>query len=424
MAYDFTRWSPQGQAGFFGAPGQFAEVLGGNFGNYVGGMAQTGKNYTDAFGAYGTGIGSLATARANERSNMYGANAMAEAARQGALSNLGTAAMGAYGSAANSALASWGANQQAYNQAAASMHGANQQGMSNYGVSRNNALGALGGAYSDIGRAQMGADALASMNFSGGFPGGGGFSATGTGGQIASGSYGGGGSGGGFSFSGSRSASSGGGGSGSLSGLSQLQQNLMSSDLPNRLDSGAAAGRRQLDDQHYSSRGMPSQMLGQALSGLMTLGSPAYKNSSAGMDQFYQANQFNERPYEDMAGRLDRGYTNVGNQIGGVQRGIESGYSTANQQVNDLFDNSLRRHYDPTNFGAQRDREAELLRRRWGQADAEMDARRAIARRNARRPWQGMTYRDVVAMQSRGVDPWEQQSLAAALALRDLIPSY
>jgi hypothetical protein len=371
MAYDFTKWSPQGQAGFFAAPGQFAEVLGGNYGNYVGGMAQTGKNYTDAFGAYNMGLGNMATARANERSNMYGANAMAEAARQGTLSNIGTAALGAYGSASNSALAAWAANQQAYNRSAADMHTANQQAMGNVGVSRNQALGSLGAAYGGIGRAEIGANALSNLNLnaSGDFGGGGGFSATGPGGPLASGSYGGGG-GGGFSLSGSRSSSSGGGGSsGALSGLGDLRRSVMDPDIPNRIDNASQAGRNQLDAQHYSSRNMPSEMLGQTLQGLMTLGSPAYKASGAGMDQFYQANQFDERPYESMRGDLNRGFTTVGNQIGGVQRGIEGGYATANQQVNDLFDNSLRRHYDPTNFGAQRDREAELARRRWEDED-------------------------------------------------------
>jgi hypothetical protein len=384
----FHSWSPQGQAGYFAAPGQFAEVLGGNYGNYVGGMAQTGKNYTDAFGAYNMGLGNMATARANERSNMYGANAMAEAARQGALSNIGTAALGAYGSASNGALAAWAANQQAYNRSAADMHTANQQAMGNVGVSRNQALGGLGAAYGGIGRAEIGANALSNLTASGYFGGGGGgggFSATGPGGPLASGSYGGGGGGGGggFSLSGSRSSSSGGGGSGgALAGLGDLRRSVMDPDIPNRIDSASQAGRNQLDAQHYSSRNMPSEMLGQTLQGLMTLGSPAYKASGAGMDQFYQANQFDERPYESMRGDLNRGYATVGNQIRGVQRGIEGGYATANQQVNDLWDRSLGAQYDPVTR-ARRGREAEVLQRGYRQEDADSAARDRAARDQA-----------------------------------------
>ena len=387
MAYDFTRWSPQGQAGFFAAPGQFAGVLGNNYGAYAGGLAQTGKNYTDAFGAYNMGLGNMATARANERGAMYAANSMAEAARQGGLANLGTAALGAFGGASNSALAAWAANQQAYNNAAANMHTANQQAMGNYGVSRNQALGGLGGAYGGIGRAEIGANALSNLNFnaSGDFGGGGGggFSATGSGGNIASGSYGGGGGGSGFSMSGSRnSSSSGSGGSGALAGLGGLADRLMSPDIPNRIDAASDAGRRQLDMQHYSSRGMPSEMLNQTLGGLLALGDPAYKASAAGMDQFYQANQFNERPYESMRGDLNRGYATVGNQIGGVQRDLGTGYATANQQVNDLFDNSLRYHYGDPLFTTRRDREAEVLARGYRQEDAAAEsARRAAADR-------------------------------------------
>jgi hypothetical protein len=372
------RWPNDPSMGvMYQQPGVFAGVLGQNYGNYAGGMASTGKSYADAFGAYGMGLGSMANARANERSSMYGANAAAEAARQVALSNIGTAALGAYGGAANSSLAAWAANQQSYNQAAASMHNANQQGMSNFGVSRNNALGSLGGAYGDIGKAQVGADAISNINFSGSLPGfgggGGGFSATGTGGQIASGSYGGssGGGTGGFSLTGSRNSSStsrllGGNGEGALGGLATAQENLMSPDIPNRLDYGAQAGRDQLDSQHYSSRGMPSQMLGQTLSGLLTLGAPAYNASAAGMDQFYGANRFDERPYEQMRGDLNAGFGTVGQQIGGVQRGIESGYATANKQVNDLWENSMGQlpEFTSPERRIQRERDAELLRRR------------------------------------------------------------
>lgn len=329
-------------------PAAFAGVLGNNYGSYAGGLASTGKSFADAFGAYGAGMGSIAQARANENSARFGANAMAEAARQAGVANIGAASLGAFGSASNSALNAWAANQQAYNRAAADMHTANAQGMSNYGVSRNNALGAMSGAYGDIGRAQVGANALSNLNFSmgdgGGFGGGSGFSATGPGGPIASGSFGGGGGGGGMNFSGSSSRSSSGmGGGQALAGLGGLRDAVTSSDIPDRLDRLGAAGRKQLDDQHYSSRGMPSQMLGQTLSGLMTLGAPAYGSSAAGMNQFYANTQPNERAYESMLGQLGGGFNQVGRQIGGVQHDLGRGFNTANQGVRGMWDASLGR---------------------------------------------------------------------------------
>jgi hypothetical protein len=329
-------------------PGVFAGALSNNYGSYAGGLAETGKSFANAFNAYGAGMGSIATARANENSARYGANAMAEAARQAGLASVGSAALGAYGSASNSALNAWAANQQAYNRSAADMHTANAQGMSNYGVSRNNALGAMSGSYGDIGKAQVGASALSNLNFSmsdgSGGSGGGGFSATGPGGSIASGSYGGGGSGGGMNFAGSSSRSSAGMGAGqALTGLGRLRDAVTSSDIPDRMDRLGADGRRQLDDQHYSSREMPSQMLGQTLSGLMTLQAPAYGQSAAGMNQFYANTQPNERAYESMLGQLGGGFNQAGRQIGGVQRDLGGGFNTANQGVRGMWDDSLGR---------------------------------------------------------------------------------
>lgn len=305
-------------------PGVFAGALSNNYGSMAGGMAQTGKSFSDAFGAYSAGLGSMATARANENAARYGANAMAEAARQGALANLGGSALGAYGSAANSALNAWAANQQAYNRSAADMHMANQQALGNVGVSRNAALGG-------IGRAQLGADALANMNFS--MSGGdGSFGATGTTGPIAGGSYG-----NGFQLSGSGSRSSG----SALAGLGGAQDAIMSPDVLDRIDRGSQAGRDQLDGQHYSSREMPSQMLGQTLSGLMTLGAPAYEQVGRGMNQFYANTQPNERPYESMLAALTSGYGRAGSQIGGVQRDLTSGFGKANAGINNLWQQSL-----------------------------------------------------------------------------------
>lgn len=361
--------NPQVLATIYQQPAAFADVLGRNYNAYAGGLAGLGNAYANTFGAYGAGLGTLATARANENSARFGANAMAEAARQAGLANIGAAGLGAYGSAANSALNAWAANQQAYNRAAADMHMANQQAMGNVGVSRNNALGALSGAYGGIGRSEAAANALSNMNFSmsdgggGGGGGGGGFSATGPGGPIASGSFGGGGgAGGGFSFSGSGSRSGGGGGGGgALAGLSGVRGSIMDSDIPNRIDRTSQAGRNQIDEQHYSSRMMPSDMLGQTLSGLLTLSAPAYGASDRGMNQFYANTQPNERAYAAMVGSLDRNFGSTGQRLGGVQDDLGRGFGVANANVRNTWDDSLGR-LPMFQSPAERAAEAEALR--------------------------------------------------------------
>ena len=300
--------------------------------------------FANVYGGYAGGLSSAAQAMANERGSFYGANAMAEAARQGAVSNMGSSALGAYGSASNAAQGAWAANQQAYNKAASDMHVANQGAMSNYGVSRNNALGGLGSSYADMTGRLAGADAVSNMSFGmggGGGGGGGGFSASGPGGQIASGSYGGGGDGG-FSMSGGGSRGSG-GSLGSLAGqgyggLNQLQGNLMAQDITGRMDAGAAAGRGQIDAQHYSSREMPKEMLGQTLSGLMTLGDQGYRASSGGMNQFYatQNDPRNRADFSSVLNGLGAGYRNTGSQIDTLwdkSLGVTDLFSTPLQQA-------------------------------------------------------------------------------------------
>lgn len=403
----------------YAQPSEFAKVFGQNYGNMTQGMAGLGNSYANAYGSYATGLGSVATARANEASARYGANALAEAARQGALGNIGSAALGAYGSASNSALAAWAANQQAYNNAAASMQMANQQGMSQLGASRNNALGSLGNAYGTIGKAQIASDALANFNLSGNFgdSGGGGadgFSATGPNGPIASGSYGGSGgsSPGGFSFSGSRSSSSGGtGGGAALSGLSGLQTNLMSNDFLNSMREEAATGRRQLDDQHYSSRSMPSQMLNQTLGGLMQLGDRAYGQNSSGMSQFYNNNRMDDSPYRSVLDRLASGYATAGGQIGGAQGDIRSGYASANSAVQNLFDDSIGTAFDsPTQLRRQQQmddmrrqyKDAQETRAREARdaaAEEERRARRSADQRTLGGGIQGFLARDAATQQ-------------------------
>lgn len=268
--------------------------------------------YANAYDSYAGGLGNLATSMANERGNLYGANAMAEVARQGALGNIASAGLGAYGSASNAAMHAWAQNQNAYNQSLANMQMANQGALGNLGVSRNNALGGLGSSYGQLGRAEAGAQAIGSL---GGMLGGGSgsFNASGTSGPIASGQYGGGMSGGGGGYGGGATSSA-------LAGLAGLRQDLMSPDIARQLESGNADAMNRLGEQHYSSRSMPSQMLGQTLSGLMSMAAQNTGSIGAGMDQFYSNQRYAGDQYMDrmdtMRGDLGGGFGKVGTQIG------------------------------------------------------------------------------------------------------------
>lgn len=325
------------------------------------------------YGNYSAGLSSLAQAQANERSNWYGANAMAEAARQGAMGNIGSSMLGAYGGIGNSALAAWAQNQTAYNKAASEMHTANQTAMSQYGQSRNMALGQLGSAYGDVsnglGRAAAVGDLSANFGFGGGGGGGGGsgFSASGPGGGIASGSFGGGGGMGGDGFYGSINRSTNNSmlpmvSGGVFGGMGRVNDSLMDKDLPNRLDRGADLGRRQIDDQHYSSRMMPSMMMGQAAGDIANLGGMGIGASMAGMDQFYGVQT-------DPRNRAD---------FSGVLSGLNSGFNSTRGDIRGLYDNSFGRSgmFNPQPATPARDYWAESRarqERRW----AEEESRRA-----------------------------------------------
>lgn len=344
---DAARYGAQGQAiaSANNALGQMQSTLyaqPANFANVYGNM----------YGAYAGGLGNLANAMSNERGNLYGANAMAEAARQGALGNIASAGLGAYGSASNAAMNAWAQNQNAYNQSLAGMQMANQGALGNVGVSRNNALGGLGAAYGQLGRAEAGAQALGSLGgMLGGSGGGGSFNAYGTSGPIASGQYGGGMSGGGGG-----GGYGGGGTSSALSGLAGLRQDLMSPDITNALQSGNSDAMNRLDNQHYSSRGMPSQMLGQSLSGLMALSAQNAGSIGAGMDQFY--------------GNQTRAGDQFMDYMGGLRGDMASGFDQGGRQVQGMWDASLGKtaFQTPAERLAQ-EREAQLMQRDYRRDD-------------------------------------------------------
>lgn len=345
--FGITHMSPQGGGGgdtgaaaIFGSPGQFAGAMGNAYTGMAGWMGGIGNSFANLYGSNAAALASLAQARANEESDRRSASAMAEAARQGAIGNIGSSALGAYGGAANSALAAWAANQQAYNQSLASMHGADQQAMSQYGTGRNSALAALAAQYGTLGKAQIGANALSNIDFnmSGSMPTG--MSAVGPDGAIAGGSY----SPMTFSGGGSRRSSGGGGGESAFAGLDALRGDMMSQDVMDRMTGQAQSGAGRLDSQHYSSRGMPSQMLGETLSGLLQLQNPAYQNMNTGMNQFYANNgPSNGSFYDKLMGDLKSGYGDARKDITGAGNQISGGFGTVMKGMNDLWDKSMGR---------------------------------------------------------------------------------
>lgn len=421
--YNSAYGAPIGVAAM-GALGKFADAYGNiyasqgqGFGNLANAHAQNtqavsqgisglGNAFANAYGSMAGGMGSIANAMANERSNFYTSNAMAEAARQQALGNLSTAALNSYGGAANSAMGAWAQNQNAYNQAMSGLGMSNQTGLSGYGASRNQALGQLGQSYANLGGKLAGASALQGMNLDfGGGGSGGGFSATGPNGPIASGSYGGSApSGGGVRFSGSdigqqmRPA---------FEGLDSLRKDAMAGDITGGMNSNLQDGYNRLDMQHYTSRNMPSQMLGQTLSGLLQLGNQGYGSIGRGMDQYYavQNDPRNKNDYSGVLDRLSSGYdqaradirpladrissafTDSSSGIGALSGPLKDIYnnamSGATGALGGLFNSSLANlelFQSPVQRLA-REREAEVLRRSHAAADNEARRQAAISTR-------------------------------------------
>jgi len=363
------------------AVGAAGNVLGGlapatasGFTGFAQGLVGLGGAYANNYGAYASGLGNVAQAQANNESNKYGSRAMAEAARQSALGNIGSAALGAYGSAANSAMSAWAQNQMAYNKSLSEMQQANQQSMSNYGVSRNQALAGLAGAYGDAGGRLGAASAVGDVSATfgdGGFNASG-FNASGSSSPIASGSYG--SPGGGFYGSITRTGNNSGVpdiASQTFGGLDRTRDSLMAGDITAALTRDADLGRMQLDDQHYSSRDMPSQMMDQALGGLLTMSRDGYGSSGLGMNQFYDsleraesADRMSTPDYSTLLGGLSSGFLHSGDQITGLRGDLGQGYQDFREDIGGMF------RYDPA-ADVRKEREAEMLRRQYQGQDAQ-----------------------------------------------------
>lgn len=391
--------------GLGGVLGNLYGTLGGNLGalanaqsnesvglaNAYGGMQGSIANaIANAYGGYSSGLGGVANAMASEAGNRYNSNAMAEAARQAGLANVGSAALGAWGSAAGSALGAYGAAEAAYqnargntatanqsavgglgaanqaalaglgssrSNAAGQLGASNQQAISNIASSRNSALANLGSSYAGAGQG-LGSTAMLGdidLNF-GGYDqiGPGGFSASGPDGQIASGAYSGTYSPGGMSFS----ANVGQGDNGFASVADRTFEGLggLASQIDNQAGYGelsrSLAGSQAAieDDRAYDelSRGLGislaalqpgldsvssgpdysflSDTLNSTLSGLSSLSGGAYSSSDSGMDQFYR-NQQAPTDYLPLLDRLDSSYRTA---VDSASRGGRTGFSRSN----------------------------------------------------------------------------------------------
>ncbi len=291
--------------------------------------AGIGNSMANAYGSQAGAMGNLGAAAASERGAAAGARGMAEAARQGAISNIGSAALGAYGSAAGNAMGAWATNQTAYNKALSDMVAAGQASMGQYGQSRNQALAGLGASYGATGAGFGAASGIGGM---GGYPGAG-FEAMGPDGEVASGYYGGMYGGGGGAVDMSQYASP------AFAGMDRSQAAIMGGDIPNRLDAGMREGLGRLDTQHYTSRGMPSAMMGQALSGLLSLGEQGLRDARGGMSQFYANESFGDySPYTDAA---NAGYGGAMGALGGLYGSMSDQYGSASRGMDKLWRDSM-----------------------------------------------------------------------------------
>lgn len=400
------------KASLYAQPGMFANA-----------MSDLGSSYMSGLGSLGSGLGA-------GYGSMAQANAVAEAARQGAVGNIASSLLANYGSAANSAFGAWQANQTAYQKALADMYGSNQAAvsqlgqsrnaaLSNFGSSRANALSGLADAYATagVGLGAAGAVGDLDLNFSstdGGYGGGGGIEANG--GDIFSGSYGGGGYGpSSMNLTARRTGENNSVGEISgqvLGGLSSLAPSIgdmrpldeiADNTYLDALREDGRAGMDRLDMQHYSSRNTPYQILsglGPVMSQMANMG---YGQSAMGMSQFYPQTQSLQQ--------------SLGAGIGRLAGSMGSGFSSARSGINNLFSQSLAKRP-----------EFMTPAERYTQAQEVRDMRRAEQLENQRRgmidsiynnPNQQL-YMDPLGGVRRGVGDGRQLSpLEAISALRN-----
>jgi hypothetical protein len=320
---------------FAQAPSQFGQTKGQmydsyqkGYGSYNQGLGSLGQSYAQNYAAMANGMSGIANALGNTWNNAQSNNqavSAAEAARQAAVSNLGTAAMMNYGNVAGAGLQAWAQNQQGYQRSLADMNVGNQNAMSQLGVGRYNALAGLGKSGAAM---QVGRDVSAALP---------GLAGTGTGGSGSGGS--------GVQY--------GGEGFGMLEGL---RGDINSGGELSLLNDNYYAGMKSLNADQALARNMPRTMVGDAYGALMDFNQLNLGASSRGMDQFYDYSSRNNNEYRpgqaiptgSLLEALAGGYSDSADRISGVQRDMNSGfgdangaYTTATADVNDLYNNSI-----------------------------------------------------------------------------------
>jgi hypothetical protein len=303
------------------------------YGSYNQALQGLGNSYAQNYAAMASGIGGVANALGNTWNNAQAMNqsaSAAEAARQAAVSNLGTAAMANYGNVAGQGLQAWAQNQNGYQKSLADMTGANQSAVSQLGVGRYNALAGLGKSGAAM---QVGRDVSAALP---GLVGG----ATGTpsqGGSMPSG-----------------------GGSG-FSMLESLRGDINNGAELNSLNSNYSSGLNSLNADQEIARNTPRTMVGDAYNALMNFNQMNLGASAAGMDQFYDNNRQSMAgtyrpgqpiPTGSLLDALAGGYSDSASRIGTVQSDLNSGWGDAKQNytastagVNDLFNRTAGTFY-------------------------------------------------------------------------------
>jgi hypothetical protein len=137
-----------------------------------------------------------------------------------------------------------------------------------------------------------------------------------------------------------------------MAGLDSVRGDLNSTDIADRLDRNYAGGVGMLTDQHMSSRNMPSQMMGQALSGLYGLNALNLDASQRGMQDYYGSLTKPKDPQQinvtDVLSGLTYGYGDSAGRIGGVQNQMGSGwndnkaaYSDSSNAIDSIFNNTI-----------------------------------------------------------------------------------
>jgi hypothetical protein len=167
----------------------------------------------------------------------------------------------------------------------------------------------------------------------------------------------------------------------------------MASDITGSMNNNLQDGYNRLDRQHATSRGMPSQMLGQTLGGLMQLSDRGYGESRGGMDQFYQAQTEKDgRPdYSGVLDRLTSGYNNVSSNLSEL---YGTAMNSGGGALRGLFDSSLGKldlFKTPMELAAQA-RQVDVLNRRnslQDQIDRASDSLDRVRRIQSRYPTYG-----------------------------------